>query len=156
MGPSEIALRAEVVAEARSWLHTPYVSNGLVKGRRGGTDCAMLLVGVYQNVGLIPKDFDPRPYPANWHLHQNEERYMNTVTQFCHSLAEGRAPQAADLVLFHIGRTFAHGGIITAWPRIVHARAPGAVLEDDVLRNNTGKHALSNMTMRFFTYWSEP
>ena len=65
--------RAAVVAEARSWIGTPYHHAADVK--RHGVDCAMLLVRVYADVGLISK-FDPRPYTRDWFLHRSEERYL--------------------------------------------------------------------------------
>jgi cell wall-associated NlpC family hydrolase len=30
-------------------------------------------------------------------------------------------PEPGDLVLFRFGRCFAHGGIVTLWPRLIHA-----------------------------------
>lgn len=72
--PSETDLRARIVEEARSWLGTPYHHHAMVKG--AGVDCAMLLVAVYGAVGLLPEGFDPRPYPQDWHLHRDCERYL--------------------------------------------------------------------------------
>jgi cell wall-associated NlpC family hydrolase len=140
---NEEELRAKIVSEARSWLLTPYISNGMVKGRRGGTDCAMFLVGVYRNVGLIPKEFDPRPYPPQWHVHRNEEKYLGYVTQFAKEVAgpPERMPKPGDFVMFKIGLAFAHGAIILAWPLVIHAIGNAAVVEEDVSKNTTGKRA---------------
>ena len=55
---SEGAERVAVVAAARSWLGTPYHHAADVKGRKGGVDCAMLLVRVYCDLGLV-EPFDP-------------------------------------------------------------------------------------------------
>ena len=44
--------RAVVTAEAATWLRTPYHLMGRVKG--GGTDCLMLLAGLYEAAGVIP------------------------------------------------------------------------------------------------------
>lgn len=44
--------RAVVTAEAATWLRTPYHHMGRVKG--GGTDCRMLLAGLYEAAGVIP------------------------------------------------------------------------------------------------------
>ena len=103
------AARAAVVAEARSWIGTPYHHAADVKGRTGGVDCAMLLVRVYCDRGLVEK-FDPRPYTRDWFLHRNEERYLGFLLarscEVCRSL-EG------DIVLFRFGRCFAHAGIVS-------------------------------------------
>jgi cell wall-associated NlpC family hydrolase len=152
---TEAETRAAIVKEALEWVGTPYVSNGLVKGKKGGTDCAMLLVGVYANLGLIPKEFDPRPYPPQWHVHKNEERYMNYILNFAKEVAAPpeRAPLPGDIVLFKMSRVFAHGAIIIAWPRIVHAIGMDRVLPEDVSKNTTGKRALMLATKRFFSLW---
>ena len=65
--------RAAVVAAARSWLGTPYHHAADVRG--AGVDCAMLLVRVYCDLGLV-EPFDPRPYTRDWFLHRDEERYL--------------------------------------------------------------------------------
>jgi cell wall-associated NlpC family hydrolase len=152
---TEAESRAQVVAIARSWSGTPYLSNAAVKG--AGVDCAMLPRGVYQEAGFIPAAFDPRPYPPQWHMHRGEERYLAIANQFAHEVAgpPQRVPQPGDFVLFKIGRLFAHGAIVTAWPNIIHARAPVPVQEEDISTNNFGKHALWNVDKRFFSAWPE-
>jgi cell wall-associated NlpC family hydrolase len=148
--------RVAVVAEAKSWIGTPYVSNAMVKGKRGGTDCAMLIVGIYANVGLIPKEFDPRPYPPQWHVHRNEEKYLSYVLQFCKETEgpPGRHPKPGDFVMFKVGHVFAHGGIIISWPTIIHAIGNSFVLSEDVSKNTTGKRALWSVPKRFFSCWT--
>ena len=145
--------RAKVVAEAMTWIGTPYISNAMIKGRRGGTDCAMLLVGVYSNVGLLEKDFDPRPYPAEWHVHRNEEVYMNYMLRFVKEI-EG-LPLPGDVAMFQIGKLFAHGAIVVDWPLVVHALGNDRVVLDDISKNTTGKRALATVPRKFFTLWSE-
>ncbi|MBV9286737.1 MAG: hypothetical protein JO288_02765, partial [Hyphomicrobiales bacterium] len=120
--PDEQRQRAEVIAAARSWIGTPYHHAADVKGSDGGVDCAMLLVRVYCDLGLV-EPFDPRPYTRDWMLHRDEERYLGFL------LARARlvtAPGAGDVILFRVGRCYAHGGIVTqADPlAVVHAHAP--------------------------------
>jgi len=150
-------IRAAIVCEAQSWIGTPYISNGMIKGRRGGTDCAMLLVAVYQTVGLVPKDFDPRPYPPQWHIHRNEEKYMNFVLRFAKEVAPPpeREPLAGDIVLFKIGHAFAHGAIITKWPNVIHALGMSIVTPADISRATTGKRALWFVEKHFFSPFGE-
>lgn len=149
----ESKLRAAIVAETNSWIGTPYVSNALIKGRRGGTDCAMLFIGVYQNVGLVPKDFDPRPYPPDWHVHRNEEKYLGYVQMFANEVAPPpeRMPLPGDVVVFKIGRVFAHGAIIVDWPNVVHAVGNDMVSPMDISKDIAGKRALWLMPKRFFS-----
>ena len=70
--------RAAVVAAARGWLQTPFHHGACVRGV--GVDCLQLLIGVYGGLGLIPA-IDPGPYPWDWHMHKDEERYLNGVAQ---------------------------------------------------------------------------
>lgn len=150
---SEEAERARVVEIARSWLGTPYVSNAMVRG--AGIDCAMLLVAVYRAAGHIPEELDPRPYPAQWHLHRGEEQYRNIVQMFAREVPgpPERAPLSGDVVLFKVGRLFAHGGIVTDWPKIIHARAPFKCMEEDIEQNRVGRHSLWLIEKRLFTRW---
>ena len=97
------------MAAARAWLGTPYHHAADVKG--AGVDCAMLLVRVYVDLGLV-EAFDPRPYTRDWMLHRNEEKYLGFL------LARARMVEApgvglGDVILFKVGRCFAHGGIVT-------------------------------------------
>ena len=51
-------MRSEIVAEARTWLDTPYLHQGRRKGH--GVDCLGLIVGVGKALGLL--DYDNRAY----------------------------------------------------------------------------------------------
>jgi cell wall-associated NlpC family hydrolase len=152
---SETEARQRIVEEAQTWVGTPYIDCQMVKGRRGGVDCAMLLVGVYGNVGLIPKDFDPRPYPAQWHINKNEEKYLGHIFPFAKEVPgpPQRAPRPGDVVMFKISLAFAHGGIVTDWPNIIHANG-GPTVPEDISKNTTGKRALALMPQRFFSLWN--
>lgn len=152
----EAETRAKIVEEAKSWIGTPYVSNGMIKGRRGGTDCAMFPLAVYSAVGLVPSTFDPRPYPPQWHVHRNEEKYMDYVRQFAKEVLgpPERQPLPGDFVMFKIGHVFAHGAIVVDWPLIVHAVGNASVLPEDVSKNTTGKRALWNVPKFFFSCWN--
>lgn len=51
---------ADVVAEARRWLGTPYQHQGRVRG--AGVDCAGLVIGVARALGIVAPDFDIQGY----------------------------------------------------------------------------------------------
>lgn len=144
--------RQLVIDVAASWLGTPYVSNAMIKHRRGGVDCAMILVDVYCTAGIVPKDFDPRPYPPQWHMHRGEEIYLNFVQSFAKEIFT--TPKPGDVVLFQIGRLYAHGAIVTDWPKAIHACAPGGAGRVNIAKNCIGKHALANLPQRYFSVWS--
>jgi cell wall-associated NlpC family hydrolase len=143
--------RAAVVASARSWLGTPYHHAADVKGRMGGVDCAMLLVRVYCDLGLV-EPFDPRPYTRDWFLHRNEERYLGFLLT---RSREVRAPLEGDVVLFRVGRCFAHAGIVTAVDplTIIHAFAGARCVVEDVIARNAELSTRMKM-VKFASYWS--
>jgi NlpC/P60 family putative phage cell wall peptidase len=140
--------RALVVAEARSWIGTPYHHAADVKGH--GVDCAMLLVRVYCDLGLVAP-FDPRPYTHDWFLHRNEERYLGFLLKLSH---ETREPNDGDVVLFRVGRCYAHAGIVanTAPLTIIHAFAnAGCVVEDIIAQNPDLSGRIK--AAKFASYW---
>jgi NlpC/P60 family putative phage cell wall peptidase len=140
--------RAAVVAEARSWIGTPYHHAADVKGH--GVDCALLLVRVYCDLGLV-EPFDPRPYTRDWFLHRNEERYLGFLLA---RSKEVRTPGLGDIILFRIGRCFAHAGIVSSIEplSIIHAFAPSSHVVEDVIEANA--ELLDRMkTAKFASYW---
>ena len=148
MNLDEEAARARVVAEARRWLGTPYHHMADLRGV--GVDCAMILIRVYCDLGFAPA-FDPRPYTRDWMLHRDEERYLGFL-QGC--AREVEAPEAGDVIVFRVGRCFAHGGIVTrASPlTFLHAFAPAAsVIEEEAHRNAQLADRLAGA--KFFSLW---
>jgi cell wall-associated NlpC family hydrolase len=141
--------RARVVEAARAWRGTPYHHAADLRGV--GVDCAMILVRVFCDLGLV-QPFDPRPYTKDWMLHRDDERYLGFLLARAREVAQ---PEAGDVILFRVGRCYAHGGIVTqpAPLTIVHAFAPArCVVEEEVDRN--GKLAERRANAKFFSYWA--
>jgi cell wall-associated NlpC family hydrolase len=115
---AEIEQRAAFIAEARTWLGTPFRDQGDVRGPNGAVDCAMLLVRAAVDTGLVPP-FDPRPYPPQWHLHRDEERFLTIVGRLGEEV--DRAPIPGDVIVYRFGRCYAHGGIIIENDHVLHA-----------------------------------
>jgi len=110
----------------------------------------MLLVRVYCDLGLV-EPFDPRPYTRDWFLHRSEERYLNFLLKLSR---EVREPKDGDVVLFRVGRCFAHAGIVSlAEPlTIIHAFAnANCVVEDIIERNLELSSRIKNA--KFASYW---
>jgi NlpC/P60 family putative phage cell wall peptidase len=117
--------REEVVQEAQTWLGTPYHHQGRIKG--AGVDCAMLLIEVFRTCSLIP-EIDPRPYPPDWHLHRDAERYLGWVKRYARAVD---APKPGDIALFQFGRCVSHGAIVVEWPIVIHSYLhDGCILAD--------------------------
>ncbi|BAE49280.1 hydrolase [Paramagnetospirillum magneticum] len=143
--------RDQVQREAKTWLRTPYHPRQQVKG--AGVDCAMLPAAVYHSAGLIPK-IAVEYYPQDWHLHQDEERYLKIVETFATRM-EG-PPNPGDFAIWKVGRCWAHGAIVMGWPRIIHAVMGQGVVWGDAQVDCLGKdHRLADLPLRFYTLWGE-
>jgi cell wall-associated NlpC family hydrolase len=136
MTESEFCQRQAVIAEALTWLKTPFHHRQCVK--LAGVDCANFLYGVFRNAGLTP-ELEIEDYPPDWYLHRDEERFLGWVTKFARKI-DGAPYKPADVVMYRFGRTFAHSAIITCWPQVIHAYAPARmVCYDDALHNGALK-----------------
>lgn len=136
--------RALVVAEAMTWLRTPYHHAARVKG--AGVDCAQILIAVYAGVGLID-DFQPADYPPDWMLHRSEERYLSYVTQYAPRQVE--RPEPGDIAIWRFGRCFSHGAIVVDYPLIIHAYQPDQV----VGYGDAEQGALAGRDVQFWSFW---
>lgn len=128
-----------LISSARSWIRTPYHHHARVKG--AGVDCIQLLIAAHQEAGLV-SEIDTGNYSTDWHLHRSEEIYLGGVQDHLRLMSEDdasaytRNARQNDLVLpgsvlvFRVGRTFSHGGIITEWPFMVHACQPSRIVEE--------------------------
>jgi len=150
---SEAEGRAAVVAAARRWLGTPYHHMADLPGL--GVDCAMILVRVFCDLGLV-EPFDPRPYTMDWMLHRDDERYLGFLLARAREVppSTGSGPEPGDVVLFRVGRCFAHGGIVTASQPLtmIHAFAPArCVVEEEIGRNAWIAERLGQA--KVFSYW---
>lgn len=140
--------RQAVVAEAKSWLGTPYHHMARKKGV--GVDCAMLPAEVYAACGMIPAQ-DVTFYPADWHLHRGTQRYLERVLDYAQEINQDQV-QPGDLVLWRFGRAWAHGAIVEAWPDCIHAHRIAARV---VMVNAAADADLASRSPRFFTLWTE-
>lgn len=120
------ALRAALLAEAESWVGTPFHHMADVKGQ--GVDCGMLVLRVFQAVGLLPPAVDPRPYPVAWCLHRAEDRFTPILRAHC-VLIDAATPAPGDVACFRVGRAvYGHIAIALRWPLILHAAPTSSVL----------------------------
>lgn len=138
--------RQSVVAEAMTWLKTPYHHRGRVKG--AGVDCAQILIAVYSAVGII-KEFETGYYPSDWMLHRSEEQYLGWINKYAHRV---ESPLPGDIVLYKFGRCVSHGGIVVAWPVIIHAH----LAEKQVTLAEGNNGSLGKRLFGFYSIWNLP
>ena len=137
--------RAAVLAEAKTWLGTPYHHQGRIKG--AGVDCLLLLCEVYHSAGLVPY-IDPTPYPQNWHIHRSDERYLDGVTQYA-QLTQA-APSIGDFVLFKFGRAYSHAGIYAGNDLLIHS-----LVDRGVIQTSLQEPPLVGRSALVYTFWPE-
>lgn len=109
--------RQVIVAEAMTWLKTPYHHRQRVKGV--GVDCAQILIGIFTAVGLV-EPFEVENYPADWMMHREEDRFRLKVREYADQIALEEV-QPGDVALYLVGKCFAHGAVILDWPLVIHA-----------------------------------
>lgn len=113
--------RADIVAEARTWVGTPWVHQHRVKGH--AVDCVGLVIGVARNLGLVPADFDVNGYSRmpDGHLLALCAQHMTPVAR--------DAMQPGDVVVVAVEHDPQHMGILTPYPggrlAMIHATSVG-------------------------------
>lgn len=119
-----------ILAEARSWIGTPYQHQASVKG--AGADCLGLLRGVWRAVVGVEPEAVP-PYTEDWAEPARQEVLLRAAERWlCRmSLAEA---ESADVLLFRMreGSIAKHLGIqsqIGPQARFIHAYSGHGVIE---------------------------
>jgi cell wall-associated NlpC family hydrolase len=141
--------RADVVAEALSWLaaKTPYHHHGRVKGV--GVDCAMLLAEVFEAAGMVAH-VDAGFYPREWHLHRGEEMFLGWLAK-CGAV-EVATPQPGDVVVYRFGRCYSHGGIVVSpGGLVVHS-----YIGRGVIRTAPDEEPLAGREHRCYSLFPQP
>lgn len=107
------ATRSQVVAEARTWLNTPYRHQGRLKGV--SVDCVGLAIGVSQALGLTSYDIEGYARRPDGTLKGEMDNVLHVIGK--HEAGAG------DLLLFHWANCPMHVGILTGPNSIIHAYA---------------------------------
>jgi NlpC/P60 family putative phage cell wall peptidase len=119
--------RADVVAEARAWLGTPYRHQASLKGV--GTDCLGLVRGVWR--GVIGAEPEAAPaYTPDWAEALGQETLLEAARRHLAEVAIGEAREG-DVLLFRmgLGTPAKHAAIVSGPGRIIHAYWGRAVCE---------------------------
>ena len=106
-------MRAAIVAEAKTWLGTPYKAVGRIKGV--GISCAMLVYMVVRAVRAIPEGAtEPKWYSGQVHLNSTEDRMIDCLIAYGGREIEESAIQPGDIVFYKTGLSFGHIAIGTS------------------------------------------
>lgn len=138
-----------VVAEARSWIGTPWIDRAHVKG--AGTDCIGLVAETYRAVGYMPDFVYPR---YSRRPRGNElERYLR---QYFVEVAKG-AMQAGDVVLTAWRVMPTHLAILGDYMRHGGRDAPFSLIHALLEAGRVTEHICSEVWMdRIISAWRMP
>ena len=122
------ATHAQVVAQARTWLDTPFHHQARVKGL--GVDCAGLVIGVARELDLVAPDFDVSAYPRT----PDGTSLMAYCREHMVELPAGAAKVPGQVVVVRFDLDPQHMGILGDYRHgglsIIHAAArSGRVIE---------------------------
>lgn len=117
--------RSAILAEARSWIGTPYRHQASVKG--AGCDCLGLVRGVWR--ALYAEEPEPiPPYTPDWAETRGEETLLHAARR--HLVWVERA-SPGDVLLFRMNERapMKHAAILADNERLIHAYWGRAVVE---------------------------
>lgn len=122
--------RAAVVAEARSWIGTPWVHQHRAKGV--AVDCAGLVIGVARALGLLPAGFDVTGYG------RHPDGSLIAVCDQHMRRIHGNDLQPGDVLVVAIEKDPQHMGIVGDYRHgglsLIHAASKaGQVVESRLL-----------------------
>jgi NlpC/P60 family putative phage cell wall peptidase len=116
-----------VVAEARSWLGTPYQHQASLKGV--GCDCLGLIRGVWRAV-VGPEPESVPPYRPDWAELGGEELLREAAGRWLSPIPrEAAGPGAVILFRMANGAPVKHAAILSGADRMIHAYWGRAVVE---------------------------
>jgi NlpC/P60 family putative phage cell wall peptidase len=120
--------RSAIVAEARSWIGTPYRHQASVKGI--GCDCLGLVRGIWRAL-LGPEPEAAPPYARDWAEASAQESLADAAARHLVPLNDPQTFAPGDVLLFRWRAHLAakHAAIVTAPDKMVHAHDGAAVAE---------------------------
>jgi NlpC/P60 family putative phage cell wall peptidase len=119
--------RVDIIAEARSWLSTPYRHQASVKG--AGADCLGVVRGVWR--GLVgPEPEVPPPYTPDWAEARAEETLRDAAARWLKPLPLVEV-SPGDVILFRMAPDgpAKHCAVLTERQTLIHAYWARAVVE---------------------------
>jgi NlpC/P60 family putative phage cell wall peptidase len=122
--------RYDIVAEARSWIGTPWVASGAAKGV--GANCLGFFAGVARNAGLEVLADAFEPY-SGFALPPHPTALLRGLRRHLERIPVHRAAPA-DLLLFDLGDGLRHVAMLTGPQTIIHAfQSKGRVVENRLI-----------------------
>lgn len=112
--------REEIVAEARSWLGTPFIWQQSAKGR--GCDCKGLVWGVARELGLPEAASLYASIRGEYHTRVDSRLLLKGMAE---TFAPADEPRPGDVLVLRVAGRPQHLGIMTEPARFIHTYAGG-------------------------------
>lgn len=128
--PSSAVERMQIVAEARSWIGTPYRHQASLKV--AGADCLGLIRGVWRGIyGSEPEE--PHPYSPNWAEETGFESLRDAARRHLVEI-DKKGWRDGDIILIRMKERgpAKHAAIVSGPDSIVHAYSGHAVAENSL------------------------
>lgn len=127
------AQRTKLVAQARSWLGTPYQHQAACKG--AGCDCLGLILGLWRELhGALPQGVPS--YSPDWRETERDEVLWNALSSACSPAVQSVQPGQILLFRMRSGSVAKHLGLVsevnraTKTVRFIHAYSGHGVVEN--------------------------
>lgn len=134
--------RAALIAEARSWIGTPWVPAGDCKGV--GANCLGFLAGAAREIGLTELADAFEPY-RGFALPPEPRALLLGLRRHLQPLAPAQAGPG-DVLLFDLGEGLRHVALMSAPDTIIHAhRSKGAVVEHRLVWRPRGAYRIAGL-----------
>ena len=119
--------RADIVAEARAWIGTPYRHQASLAGV--GADCLGLVRGVWRGLNGCDAEAPP-PYSRDWAEALGEETLIAAADRhLVRNAAGGMLPGDVLIFRFRPSSPAKHAGILATEATFVHAMEGGLACE---------------------------
>ena len=120
--------RAAIVAEARSWIGTPYRHQASCKG--AGCDCLGLVRGVWRRLYGAEPEAAP-PYTPDWAEQSAAETLRDAAARHLDPVEPKESFRAGDVLIFRFRESAPakHAAIASGPASIIHAYDRHAVME---------------------------
>ena len=116
--------RNKLIAEAKTWLRTPYIPEARVKGC--GTDCGLFILQSFENVGLLPH-IDIPHYPFDIAANCATPMYLNKIKEYCTKTDSEPVPGDIIVYKFSGSKVPHHAAILYRNEYIIHSHVKTGV-----------------------------
>ena len=125
--------RERICTVAREWVGTPFFPHG---SKRHGADCVGVLLGIYQEAGLVPADVQFPKYDLGGGEHLANSLVIQWLSSCPWVVAKSLPALPGDIVTIRLGRVDHHVMLVLENNELLHSiRRYGCCIAD--MRDST-------------------